>query len=109
REAESAGADAFRREGRLDPDERRRADQTKARRRLRDLRLSRRPARLQLRRARQLSESRRRPRLAALDGVPGEERKIVSRQMLRLLRKRAAAFFPLSPLGTVAKGAVSWF
>ena len=49
REAECADPAAFRRERRLDPDERRRHDQTEARRRLRNLCLSRRPARVQLR------------------------------------------------------------
>ena len=45
----------------------------KARRRLRNLRLSGRAARLPLRRARQLQRSRRQARLAAFDGVSGEE------------------------------------
>ena len=49
-----SGADAFRREGCFDPDERRRDDQTEARRRLRNLCLSRRAARVSLRRTRQL-------------------------------------------------------
>ena len=47
-----------------------------ARRRLRDLCLSRRAARLSLRRARQLQRSRRQARLGALDGVPGQEREV---------------------------------
>ena len=64
---------AFRREGRLDPDERRRGDQAETRRRLRDLRLSRCRARLSLRRARQLQRSRRQGRLAAVDRVPADE------------------------------------
>ena len=50
----SPDAAALRREGCLDPDDRRRDHQAEARRRLRNLRLSRRPARLLLRRARQL-------------------------------------------------------
>ena len=44
-----SGADAFRREGRFHPDDRRRDDQAEARRRQRDLRLSRCAARLPLR------------------------------------------------------------
>ena len=53
REAEVSDPDAFRREGRRHPDDRRRDHQAEAPR-LRDLRLSRRGARLPLRRARQL-------------------------------------------------------
>ena len=80
REAEGAVPDALRREGRLDPDDRRRDDQAEARRGLRNLRLSRRAARLPLRRARQLPGRRRQARLAALDGVPHEEREEINLQ-----------------------------
>ena len=45
-------------------------DQTEARRRLRDLRVSRRAARFSLRRARQLQRGGRQTRLAARDGIP---------------------------------------
>ena len=52
--AQNSDPAAFRRDRRFDPDERRRSDQAEARRRHGNLCLSRRRARLQLRRARQL-------------------------------------------------------
>src|SRR5262249_8492647 len=78
REAEGADANAFRRQGCLDPDERRRDDQEEARRRQRDLRLRRRAAWLPLRRARELPRRERQGGLGARHGLSQETLEKVS-------------------------------
>src|SRR5262249_27917760 len=78
REAEGADANAFRRQGCLDPDERRRDDQEEARRRQRDLRLRRRAAWLPLRRTRELPRRERQGGLGARRGLSQETLEKVS-------------------------------
>src|SRR5262249_47982803 len=78
REAEGADANAFRRQGCLDPDERRRDHQEEARQRQRDLRLPRRAARLPLRRARELPRRKRQGGLGASHGFSQETLEKVS-------------------------------